>query len=93
MAKALGKAGAADLLSEYRQELQHVQPFEAAEFDRLTHDFVQAREIKIGDIIHAIRVATTGKSIGFGLFDILAILGRDEVVRRIDATLRCAVKS
>ena len=38
----------------------------------------------MGDVIHAIRVAVTGKSTGPGLFDCLAILGRDRCLARID---------
>ncbi|MCE5303750.1 MAG: hypothetical protein LLF97_11685 [Planctomycetaceae bacterium] len=33
------------------------------------------------------RVAVTGKSIGLGLFDTLAILGRPSVLRRIVRTI------
>jgi glutamyl-tRNA synthetase len=37
---------------------------------------VQAKGIRHGQIIHALRVAVTGKTTGFGLFDSLAILGK-----------------
>ena len=40
-------------------------------------DFVQAEGIAIGQIIHALRVAVTGKAVGFGVFETLAILGKD----------------
>ena len=51
------------------------------------HDFMAAEGIKIGQIIHAVRVAVTGQSIGLGLFDTLAILGREHCLRRIDRVL------
>ena len=51
------------------------------------HEFVAAEGIKIGEIIHAVRVAVTGKSVGLGLFDTLAILGRESALRRIDRAL------
>lgn len=51
------------------------------------HGFVASEGIKIGQIIHAVRVAVTGKTIGFGLFDILAILGRQSSLARIDRAL------
>ena len=34
--------------------------------------------IKIGQLIHALRVATTGKAVGFGMFEILEILQADQ---------------
>ncbi len=50
-------------------------------------EFLKAAGIKIGDIIHAIRVATTGQGVGPGLYDCLAILGQDETLRRIELSL------
>jgi len=46
-----------------------------------------ARGLGLGAIVHALRVAVSGKAVGFGLFDILAILGRERVVVRIDRAL------
>ena len=45
------------------------------------------KAIKIGQIIHAVRVAVTGKSIGLGLFDTLAISAESGVLRRIERAL------
>ena len=38
-------------------------------------------------IVHAVRVAVTGKAVGFGLFDSLTILGRERCLARIDRAL------
>ena len=35
----------------------------------------------------AVRVAVTGKGVGFGLFETLAILGRERCLERIDRAL------
>ena len=51
------------------------------------HAFIEARGIKVGEVIHALRVATTGKQVGLGLFDALALLGRDRTLARIDRAL------
>ena len=56
----------------------------------MTHEFVAAQGIKIGDIVHAVRVAVTGKAVGFGLFDTLAILGRERCLARIDRAITLA---
>ncbi len=78
---------AAGLLAKFRDELASAEPFDAAGLEKLLHDFAGREGIKIGQIIHAVRVAVTGKAVGFGLFDILAILGRDRSVARIDRAL------
>jgi glutamyl-tRNA synthetase len=76
--------GALELVTKFRDELATVEPFSAEALEKTTHTFVAAHGIKIGDIVHAIRVAVTGKAVGFGLFDTLAILGRDRCWARID---------
>ena len=44
-------------------------------------------KIKPGDLIHAVRVAVTGKSTGPGLFECLGLLGRQRSLNRIDRAL------
>jgi glutamyl-tRNA synthetase len=72
------------LLLKYREAIAGVEPFTPSDLEKATHDFVAANAIKIGDIVHAVRVAVTGKAVGFGLFDTLAILGRERCLSRLD---------
>lgn len=80
-------AGARELLKKYRDELANAEPFTPERLEQLTHGFVESQGIKIGDIVHAVRVAVTGKAVGFGLFDTLAILGCEQCLARIDRAL------
>ena len=76
------------LLKDFRDQLANVDPFDAATIDKLLHDFVESKGIKIGQIIHAVRVAATGKAVGFGVFETLEILGRERALARIDRALQ-----
>jgi len=78
---------AAGLLAAMRDELARADGFDAGSLEALFHRFVESRDLGLGAIVHAVRVAVSGKPVGFGLFDILAILGRDRVVARIDRAL------
>jgi glutamyl-tRNA synthetase len=78
---------AAGLLRKFRASLANTSSFDAAALDKLMQDFVQAEGINIGQVIHALRVAVTGKSVGFGVFETLAILGREHCLARIDRAL------
>lgn len=78
---------AAALLGKFRDRLAQVESFDADSLDQLLHQFIEAEDVKIGQIIHALRVATTGKAVGFGMFETLAILGREHVLARIDRAL------
>jgi glutamyl-tRNA synthetase len=85
--KNLRKQGAAELLAQFRDELGGVEPFDAAHLEAALQSFVAAKGIKPGDIIHAVRVATTGKAVGPGLYDCLEILGKETCLERIERAL------
>jgi len=43
--------------------------------------------IATAEIIHPARVALTGKTAGPGLFDLMALLGRDRAVQRLEKAI------
>jgi glutamyl-tRNA synthetase len=90
--KAFGKrirrpAEAPELLAKVRGLLAEADSFDVGTLEPLLRRFVEAEGIKIGQIIHALRVALTGKAVGFGLFETLAILGKKRSLTRIDQAL------
>ncbi len=78
---------AARLLARFKDRLATVTSFDAATLEKALQDFAQAEGIRNDQIIHALRVAVTGKAVGFGLFDSLAILGKAHSLVRIDRAL------
>ena len=48
-----------------------------------------AEELNVGNgkLIHPLRLAVSGQSTGPGMFDLLFILGKDEVIKRINAAI------
>jgi glutamyl-tRNA synthetase len=83
-------AGAIELLTKFRTALVNVEPFSTERLETWMHEWIAAEGIKLGDIVHAVRVAVTGKAVGFGLFDTLAILGKDRCLARIDRAFEVA---
>ena len=81
-------AEAAALLEEFRATLAAVDRFDADALESLLRSFVDEKQIKIGQIIHALRIAVTGKAVGFGMFEILEILGKQRSLDRIDRALQ-----
>ena len=61
--------------------------FDAATLERETQAYLTERGLGLGDIVHAVRVAVTGTAVGPGLFECLAIIGKDLCLRRIDRAL------
>jgi glutamyl-tRNA synthetase len=81
---------AVGLLARFRQALAEVEPFAPAQLETRLQEFVAAEGIQPNEIIHALRVALTGKAVGFGLFDTLAILGRARSAARIERAVKKA---
>ena len=81
------QAGGLALLARFKDRLAAVEPFDVEPLEKALQQFVADEGIKIGDIIHALRVAVTGKAVGPGLYDCLAMLGRETSLARIQRTL------
>jgi glutamyl-tRNA synthetase len=76
-----------DLVTTYAAALQTVDPFEPAALEEALKRVVEEAGVKAGDLVHAVRVAVTGKTVGPGLYDCLAILGRDRSLARIEKAI------
>ncbi len=87
--KRLVKAPASvELLRGYREILPDVAPFEAEHLESHLKSWLETQDAQIGQIIHALRVAVTGKAVGFGMFETMEVLGRDRCLTRIDRALQ-----
>jgi glutamyl-tRNA synthetase len=80
-------AEAPELLRKFAVALETLEPFDAKSIEACLQNFVAAEGIGHAQIVHALRVAVTGKSAGFGLFESVAILGRNECLLRIERAL------
>ena len=75
------------LLAEFRKLLVAEEDYSAENLEQLLKGFCETQEIKIGQIINALRVAISGKGVGFSTFDSMEILGKERVLARTDHTL------
>jgi len=87
--KAFGKhvRPCADLLRRLRSLVATAEPFDAAALKKVVEDFAAAENMKHGPLSQTLRVAVTGKEVGVGAYDTLAILGRERCLARIDRAL------
>jgi glutamyl-tRNA synthetase len=85
--KRVRKGDTPALLAKFRDRLAEVEPFEPEALEAAMQQFVEAEGIKVGQIIHAVRVAVTGKAVGLGMFDTLAIVGKESCLARITKAL------
>lgn len=83
----LHKEGMLDALREFADVLKTSEPFDVPTLEAKLQAFSEAKQLKGGDLNHALRVATTGVMIGPGVFDCLVIFGKQETLRRIEMAL------
>ncbi|MGB8951687.1 MAG: glutamate--tRNA ligase [Candidatus Aminicenantales bacterium] len=70
-------------LREFAARLETLEDFDHESIEALCRDLAQKKGIKAADIIHPARLAVTGKMHGAGLFELMELLGREKVIRRM----------
>jgi glutamyl-tRNA synthetase len=81
--KHLGAAGMRAHLRELASRLGAGAAFEQAALEALLRSTAEERGLKPASLIHATRVAVTGRAASPGLFEVLELLGSARVVQRL----------
>ena len=84
--KKLQKDGVAETLIKVRSLLAALPAFDTASTDKALHDFVEQSGLGFGTVMPPVRIAVSGTQSGPDLFPVLAVLGRERVLNRIDQT-------
>jgi glutamyl-tRNA synthetase len=77
-------------LERTRAALAQVEPFAEEGIERVLGEVQESLRAKPREIYQPLRVALTGGTISPGIFESVALLGREETLRRIDAALIAA---
>jgi glutamyl-tRNA synthetase len=83
----LGEEGGRAALREARAALAELEDFTESEIEKALEAVLARRALKPREIYQPLRVAITGTTISPGIFESVALLGREETLRRIDRTL------
>jgi glutamyl-tRNA synthetase len=81
------KPESADQLKSLSAAFDRLQNPQKEDFEAALHQTAESLKVKNSDLIHPLRLAVSGVGSGPGLYDILVVLGRDEVVHRINLAL------
>jgi glutamyl-tRNA synthetase len=79
--------GASENLARAREALAGVEPFDQDGVERALRELVDDLGVKGKDVFQPVRVAISGSTVSPGIFESVALLGRDETLRRIDSAL------
>ncbi|MFC5068790.1 glutamate--tRNA ligase [Flaviflagellibacter deserti] len=81
--QALSQPGTRDLLKRLTERLRALDTWSAEEAESAVREFATAEGAKLGQVAQPLRAATTGKMVSPPIFEVLAILGRDESLARL----------
>ena len=82
--------GAPERLAKAREALASAEPFTAESVEAALRSVVEELGAKPGEIFQPVRVAISGSTVSPGIFESVAVLGRDETLARIDDALERA---
>ena len=77
---------AGDLLKTFpllAQKLEELKVYSKESAEQCFRDFVAELNMNTSDLVHPVRVALTGSTVGPGLFETMALLGREKTVGRL----------
>lgn len=59
------------------------EPFKEHALENITRSYATHNAVKLGDVAQALRIALTGRTVSPSVFEIMAILGKDESLKRL----------
>ena len=88
VAKHLAAPDAAAHVSALADAYRSLEPFDEVTSEQVLRSVAEQAGITFGALVHATRIAVTGRAVSPGLFETLALIGRDHVVARLEALAR-----
>jgi glutamyl-tRNA synthetase len=79
---------AAGLFDEMAEAFSALPEFTTEAMEPILHHMAEKRSVKLGKVAQPLRVALTGGTVSPGIFDVMDVLGRNEVLRRLAAASR-----
>jgi glutamyl-tRNA synthetase len=81
------KPQTAELLRGILEKLSTLEAFTHDALHALYQDYTLKSNIQLGELVHPTRLAVSGVSFGPGLFELMEVLGKEIVIRRINKAL------
>jgi glutamyl-tRNA synthetase len=85
--KTIRRDGGVEALAAARAALEQAEPFDAVRIESALRAVVDRLGAKPGKVFQPVRVAIAGQTVSPGIFESVALLGKDEALARIDSAL------
>ena len=81
------KENTPDILNEIKDVLTKTQAFDAHFLENTIKKYLEKKGLGLGQVMNALRLTMVGANMGPGLFEIMELLGKNEVIKRIETGL------
>ncbi len=72
-----------EIVGKVLPALENLSEWDASSVDICIRAFAESQEMKLGKVAQPLRAALTGRGVSPGVFDVLAVLGREESLARL----------
>lgn len=84
----LAKEGTKEKLNAVIERFGALSNFDLQSIENCVRNLAADLGIKAADLIHPVRVAVTGRTVGAGLFETVALLGKEKTLARLKGALK-----
>ena len=78
------KEGTPELMIELVEVIHSIEDFSSANTEKIIKEWISGKEIGFGKVMQPLRLSLVGKLAGPHLFDIIAMIGKEESIKRIE---------
>ena len=83
VAKWFNSPGVGDRLMWVRDQLSELEDYNPELIEKVIRQGIEKFEVKPGEVIHPVRVAVSGRTVGPGLYEMIAVLGKGRTSNRL----------
>jgi glutamyl-tRNA synthetase len=85
------KPNSGELVQDLKSVISGLSDFTAESLKEAVHHHIETSQIGMGQVMNALRICLVGSGMGPDLMEIIELLGKEEVLKRIDFAL-CTIK-
>ena len=89
-AAALLNDDARKIIADLVELFEKLETWDASTTEQAVRDYAEEQELKLGKVAQPLRAALTGRTVSPPVFDVLAVLGREESLERLKDQARSA---
>ncbi len=75
------------ILNELIERLKKTEPFNHVEIEKAFNELKDEKGLKLGQIAQPVRVAITGSTVSPGIFEVIEIIGKERIIKRLERAI------